>query len=63
MVKQQTIALRYYTTHKIQWLSDNGQAYVAHETIEFGRRIGLEICTTYLIVKRVAVWLRHWLKL
>ncbi len=32
--------------HKIQWLSDNGPAYVAHETIEFGRRIGLEICTT-----------------
>ncbi len=48
---------------KIQWLSDNGPAYVAHETIEFGRRIGLEICTTPPYSQRVTVWLRHWLKL
>lgn len=32
--------------HKLQWLSDNGPAYVARQTINFGRSIGFEICTT-----------------
>jgi putative transposase len=32
--------------HDIQWLSDNGPAYIARDTVEFGRRIGLKICTT-----------------
>jgi putative transposase len=32
--------------HSIQWLSDNGPAYVARETVSFGRLLGLEICTT-----------------
>jgi len=31
---------------RIQWLSDNGPAYVAHETQKFARMIGLEVCTT-----------------
>ena len=31
---------------RIQWLSDNGPAYVAHETQQFTRTIGLEVCTT-----------------
>ncbi len=31
---------------KLQWLSDNGPAYVARETIHFGRNIGFEMCTT-----------------
>jgi putative transposase len=34
------------TPHPVQWLSDNGPGYVARETVEFGREIGLEICTT-----------------
>ena len=32
--------------HPIQWLSDNGPQFTAHETIAFGRRLGLEICAT-----------------
>jgi len=32
--------------HAIQWLSDNGPCYVARETVNFGRSLGLEICTT-----------------
>jgi transposase InsO family protein len=31
---------------KIQWLTDNGPAYVARETVFFGRSLGFEICTT-----------------
>ncbi len=31
---------------KIQWLSDNGPCYTARETVECGRKLGFEICTT-----------------
>lgn len=31
---------------RIQCLSDNGPAYVAHETQSFARMIGMEVCTT-----------------
>ena len=31
---------------KIQWLSDNGPAYVAHDTRNFARMMGMEVCTT-----------------
>ena len=34
------------TPHTVQWLSDNGSGYVAHDTVAFGREIGLEVCTT-----------------
>ena len=34
------------TPHSVQWLSDNGPCYAAHETVAFGRSIGLEVCTT-----------------
>lgn len=30
----------------IQWLSDNGPAYTARETINFARNLGFEVCTT-----------------
>ncbi len=30
----------------LQWLSDNGPCYVARDTVEFGRRLGFEVCTT-----------------
>jgi len=30
----------------IQWLSDNGPAYIARETRNFARMMGLEVCTT-----------------
>jgi transposase InsO family protein len=30
----------------LQWLSDNGPAYTARETIVFGRGLGFEVCTT-----------------
>jgi putative transposase len=32
--------------HPIEWLSDNGPPYTAHETREFGRASGLLVCTT-----------------
>lgn len=32
--------------HSIQWLSDNGSAFTAHETVRFARLIGLRLCTT-----------------
>lgn len=32
--------------HKIQWLSDNGPAYTAKDTINFARLLGFEVCTT-----------------
>lgn len=32
--------------HKLQWLSDNGPCYTAHETVRFGRSLGFDICTT-----------------
>jgi transposase InsO family protein len=32
--------------HRIEWLTDNGSAYTAHDTILFARMIGLEVCTT-----------------
>jgi putative transposase len=35
-----------HTPHPIQWLSDNGSAYRAHETIDFAIRLGLVPCFT-----------------
>lgn len=32
--------------HPLQWLSDNGSCYRAHETIEFADRLGLVPCFT-----------------
>jgi len=32
--------------YKMQWLSDNGPCYTAHETVRFGRSLGFDICTT-----------------
>jgi putative transposase len=32
--------------HRIEWLTDNGSAYTAHETVRFARMMGLEVCTT-----------------
>jgi transposase InsO family protein len=34
------------TSHPVQWLSDNGPPYTAHETREFGEAAGLVVCTT-----------------
>jgi len=31
---------------RIQWLSDNGPPYTAHETCRFGENLGFEVCTT-----------------
>jgi transposase InsO family protein len=33
-------------THPVQWLSDNGSCYRAHETIDFAVRLGLVPCFT-----------------
>ena len=30
----------------IQWLSDNGPGYTAHETVAFGRHLGFDVVTT-----------------
>ena len=35
-----------HTPQPIQWLSDNGSAYRAHETIDFAIRLGLAPCFT-----------------
>lgn len=32
--------------HPMQWLSDNGPPYIAHETREFGRSLGFLVCNT-----------------
>jgi transposase InsO family protein len=32
--------------HAIQWLSDNGPGYTAHETVAYGRSRGLDVRTT-----------------
>lgn len=32
--------------YPVQWLSDNGSAYIAHETRSFARMIGIQLCTT-----------------
>lgn len=32
--------------HRIQWLSDNGPSYIARETRDFARMVGMEVCTT-----------------
>jgi putative transposase len=32
--------------HLIQWLSDNGPAYIARETRNFAKMMGLDVCTT-----------------
>ena len=34
------------TPHPVQWLSDNGSCYRAHETIEFAAQLGLVPCFT-----------------
>jgi len=34
------------TPHTVQWLSDNGPCYTAHETVRFGRSLGLDVRTT-----------------
>jgi len=39
-------AQRYRTPHAVEWLSDNGPIYTAYETREFGRSLGLLVCTT-----------------
>lgn len=31
---------------RVQWLTDNGPAYIANETVETARRLNLEPCTT-----------------
>jgi transposase InsO family protein len=46
----ETIELRFGSVdrlpHPVQWLSDNGPCYTAHETIIYGRSRGLDIRTT-----------------
>lgn len=32
--------------HPVEWLSDNGPIYTAHATRDFGRGLGLVVCTT-----------------
>ena len=46
----ETIELRFgkvdQVPHVVQWLSDNGPCYTAHETVRYGRSLGLDIRTT-----------------
>lgn len=34
------------TSHRVEWLSDNGTPYTALETRSFGAALGLAVCTT-----------------
>jgi transposase InsO family protein len=36
----------YQTSHPVEWLSDNGSCYRAHETVSFAQTIGLVPCFT-----------------
>jgi putative transposase len=46
----ETVLYRFGDVNKlpktVQWLSDNGSCYTARETVQFGRELGFEICTT-----------------
>jgi putative transposase len=45
----ETVEARFGTSkapRKVQWLSDNGPGYIAHETVECARSLNLEPCTT-----------------
>lgn len=46
----ETIELRFGSVrrvpHAVQWLSDNGPCYTAHETVAFARSLGLNVRTT-----------------
>jgi putative transposase len=46
----ESVEYRFPGVHQLpramQWLSDNGPAYTARETIVFGRQLGFEVCTT-----------------
>lgn len=46
----ETIELRFgkvdRVPHVVQWLSDNGPGYTAHETVSYGRSRGLDVRTT-----------------
>ena len=37
---------QYHTPQAVQWLTDNGSAYTAKETIDFGQQLGLTPCFT-----------------
>lgn len=37
---------QYRTPHTLEWLTDNGSAYTAHETVAFARSLGLMPCFT-----------------
>lgn len=47
---------------RLQWLSDNGPCYTAHETVRFGRSLGFDVCTTPATALRAMAWLKHLLK-
>jgi putative transposase len=32
--------------HPIEWLTDNGSVYTAHETVELAQAVGFQVCTT-----------------
>jgi transposase InsO family protein len=46
----ETVATRFGNVlqlpHPVEWLSDNGPAYIAEETLVFAKAIGLKVCTT-----------------
>ena len=46
----QTIEYRFGSVatlpHKIEWLTDNGKYYLAHDTVKFARDVNLVVCST-----------------
>ncbi|MGF6853320.1 transposase InsO family protein [Paraburkholderia sp. CI3] len=40
----------------IEWLTDNGSAYVDHRTRSFARELALESLTTRHVLRRAMAW-------
>jgi transposase InsO family protein len=47
------------TPQPVQWLSDNGSAYRAHETVEFAVHVGLIPCFTRFVAPNPTAWRRR----
>jgi transposase InsO family protein len=43
---EQRFPLEKLAPQRLEWLTDNGPQYTAHETIQFVRSLGLTVCTT-----------------
>ena len=47
---------------EVEWLSDNGSCYIAHDTLQFSRKIGPKPVTTPVRSRKAMGWPRASLK-